>query len=220
MPPSAPTADPVSNQDTTPDGDSPTAQRRKGEIARAARAELLEKGFEGLRMRAVADRCGINVATLDYHAGGKDGLIALVAQSLAADFQTQRLATNRARMTGIEELVQELHDFRQVRREHPDIHPIMSTLSRRAPNDPKIAQHILPMKARLHEKITAIFAKGVADGSLRPDLDPDTSARLYVWMILSLGSPEQAHLDFSRHATEILTLFAAGPVDRYEGSLS
>ena len=63
------------------DTDSPTAQRRKREIAEAARAELLEKGFEGLRMRAVADRCGINVATLDYHAGGKTGLIALVASS-------------------------------------------------------------------------------------------------------------------------------------------
>ena len=76
---------------TSTDTDSPTAARRKAEIAQAARAELLEKGFEGLRMRAVADRCGINVATLDYHVGGKDGLIALVAQSLVEDFRARTM---------------------------------------------------------------------------------------------------------------------------------
>ncbi|MFT6451560.1 MAG: AcrR family transcriptional regulator, partial [Halocynthiibacter sp.] len=39
---------------SSPD-DSPTAARRKREIADAARAELIEKGVEGLRMRAIAE---------------------------------------------------------------------------------------------------------------------------------------------------------------------
>lgn len=202
---------------STAETDSPTALRRKHQIAQAARAELLEKGFEGLRMRAVADRCGINVATLDYHAGGKDGLIALVAQSLVADFRARRSQTDRSRMTGIEELAQELCDFRAIRLERPDIHPIMSTLSRRAPNEPAIAQHILPMKAFWLDKMADIMRKGAADGSLRPDLDPLPAARVFVWSILSLGSPEQSALDFPLHATEILKLFASGPVDTFKG---
>lgn len=205
---------------TSTDTDSPTAARRKAEIAQAARAELLEKGFEGLRMRAVADRCGINVATLDYHVGGKDGLIALVAQSLVEDFRARRNLTSRTGMSGLEELAQELADFRQVRLEHPDIHPIMATLTRRAPNDPGIARHMLPMKAFWHGKITELIAKGVDDGSLRPSLDPPTSARVFIWSILSLGSPEHCNLDFPHHATEVLKLFASGPVDRLKGYFS
>lgn len=199
------------------DTDSPTAQRRKREIAEAARAELLEKGFEGLRMRAVADRCGINVATLDYHAGGKTGLIALVASSLVEDFKSTHLQTDRSGMTAIDELAQELRDFRAVRSEYPDIHPIMATLSRRAPNDPEIARHILPMKAHWHDRIAGILSKGIADGTLRPDLDPSASALIFIWSLISLGSPEQYSLDFPEHATEILKLFAAGPVGSVTG---
>ena len=116
--------------------DSPTALRRKREIAEAARAELLEKGFEGLRMRAVADRCGINVATLDYHAGGKEGLIGLVAESLVEDFMEIRQRLDPNATTGLDELTQEIIMFRRVRLAKPDIHPVMATLSRRAPNDP------------------------------------------------------------------------------------
>jgi len=200
-----------------PAPDSPTALRRKREIALAARAELLAKGLEGLRMRAVADRCGINIATLDYHAGGKDGLIALVAQSLVEDFRARALMTDRSRMTGVEELAQELGDFRAIRLEQPDIHPVISTLARRAPSDAGIARYILPMKQHWHDKIAAIFRKGAADGSLRPDLDPDASARIFIWSILSLGSPEQRALDFPHHATELLRLFATVPVDRFAG---
>ena len=200
-----------------PEGESPTALRRKREIALAARSELLEKGFEGLRMRAVAERCGINVATLDYHAGGKDGLVALVARSLAEDFESRRLRTSRDGMSALEELEQELRDFRASRLEQPDIHPIMSILSRRAPNDPQIARHILPMKAAWHGRIAAILRRGAADGSLRAGLDPAPAARLFIWSLLSLGSPEQHTLDFPQHATEILKLFASGPVGRFKG---
>lgn len=197
--------------------DSPTAQRRKREIAEAARAELLEKGFEGLRMRPVADRCGINVATLDYHAGGKEGLIGLVAASIAEDFRSIWAQVDRSAMTGLEELAEEIVTFRSVRRSKPDIHPVMATLSRRTPNDPAIARHILPMKAMWHTKLTEIVQKGTRDGSLKPDLDPAPAARLFVWSLLSLGSPEQSALDFPQHATELLKLFASAPVDRFKG---
>lgn len=199
--------------------DSPTATRRKREIAEAARAELLEKGFEGLRMRAVADRCGINVATLDYHAGGKDGLIALVAASLVDDFKSIRAQVDRSEMSGLDELVEEIAVFREVRLTKPDIHPVMATLSRRTLNDDAIARHILPMKAIWHAKVAAMIRKGGADGSLRPGLDPEPSARLFIWSLISLGSPEQAALDFPNHATALLTLFAAEPVASLKGRI-
>ncbi|MDB5535826.1 MAG: TetR/AcrR family transcriptional regulator, partial [Devosia sp.] len=40
---------------------------RKVAIALAARALIVEKGMEGLRTRDIADRVGINIATLHYH---------------------------------------------------------------------------------------------------------------------------------------------------------
>lgn len=200
--------------------DSPTAARRKREIADAARAELLQKGIESLRMRAVAVRCGINVATLDYHVGGKEGLIALVAASLVEDFVSLRAEVDRSAMTGLEELIEEVVLFRKICRTRPDIHPVMATLSRRAPNDPSIARHILPVKAAWLDNVAGMIRKGTADGSLRPGLDPAAAARLFVWPMIMLGSPDHADLDFPRHATELIQLFAAGPVPPFQGRLT
>ncbi|MBI4046729.1 MAG: TetR family transcriptional regulator, partial [Devosia nanyangense] len=42
-----------------------TEERRRA-IAMAARQLIIEKGFEGLRTRDIADRVGINIATLHY----------------------------------------------------------------------------------------------------------------------------------------------------------
>ena len=55
---------------------------RRREIAAAARSLVAERGFEGLRTRDIADRVGINVATLHYHVPSKDALIELLAESL------------------------------------------------------------------------------------------------------------------------------------------
>lgn len=40
---------------------------RRAEIAAAARGLIVEKGLEGLRARDIAERVGINIATLHYH---------------------------------------------------------------------------------------------------------------------------------------------------------
>jgi AcrR family transcriptional regulator len=46
-----------------------------------ARALIIEKGFEGLRMRDFADRVGIIIAALHSHVPSKQALIELVAQT-------------------------------------------------------------------------------------------------------------------------------------------
>ena len=64
-------------------------------IAAAARALIAERGFEGLRTRDIADRVGINIATLHYHVPTKEALIELVAQSMRDDFIAQSRAWRR-----------------------------------------------------------------------------------------------------------------------------
>ena len=196
--------------------DSPTAARRKREIAEAARAELMEKGVEGLRMRAVADRAGINIATLDYHVGGKERLIELVAQSIADDFKDQHLRNLRADATAIERLVQELINFREVRVRRPDIPVVMATLTRRAPTDAGIAKHINPMRLRWHNLICDTFALGAVDGTLRAGIDPPAAARVFKWAMLGMNDPDILRLSYPEHAAELLRAFAHDPTIDFE----
>src|ERR1700743_3565147 len=60
--------------------------KRKTALLQATFDVIAELGFEGLRTRAVADRAGVNIATLHYHFPGKQALIEGVAQFLGAKF--------------------------------------------------------------------------------------------------------------------------------------
>ncbi|HEY4438824.1 MAG TPA: TetR/AcrR family transcriptional regulator [Candidatus Elarobacter sp.] len=64
-----------------------TPESRRGAIVDAALALVVERGFEGLRLRDVADAVGINSATLVYHVGSKEGLIVEVVRAIMARFR-------------------------------------------------------------------------------------------------------------------------------------
>jgi len=51
------------------------SNERRRAIVRAAYQTLAEKGFEGLRMREIAKRAGIDHSTLHYYFSGKEALI-------------------------------------------------------------------------------------------------------------------------------------------------
>jgi AcrR family transcriptional regulator len=70
-------------QDARPGGDE-----RRNSLVRAAFACLATDGFEGLRTRSVADRVGVNIATLHYYFPTKEALIGGVADFLATQFIT------------------------------------------------------------------------------------------------------------------------------------
>ena len=76
---------------------APTDDRRR-EIAAAARDLIVEKGVEGLRTRDIAERVGINVATLHYHVPTKEALIELVAELAARGIHQPAPSPARARI--------------------------------------------------------------------------------------------------------------------------
>src|SRR5262249_55200991 len=62
------------------------AGRRKTALLQATFDAISGLGFEGLRTRVVAERGGVNVATLHYYFPSKQALIEGLAQFLAAKF--------------------------------------------------------------------------------------------------------------------------------------
>lgn len=149
---------------------------RRLAIAAAARAIIVEKGLEGLRTRDIAQRVGINIATLHYHVPTKEALVALVAASLRADFKAQALRRPRTGKSGIEQLRLEFDDFRETILERPDLIVILTELIARARRDAAVAEIMIPMREFWRNQIAGIFRLGIADGSFRPNIDPDGAA--------------------------------------------
>ncbi|WP_332690195.1 TetR/AcrR family transcriptional regulator [Devosia sp.] len=161
--------------------DQPNIRRESGDdrrlaIAAAARAIIIEKGLEGLRTRDIAARVGINIATLHYHVPSKEALVALVADSLRRDFRAQAARRPRAGKSGLEQLHLEFDDFRETVLEMPDLIIILTELIARARRDAAVAEIMIPMREFWRKQVADVFRLGIADGSFRPDIDPDGAA--------------------------------------------
>ena len=164
--------------------DSSSASKRESgddrrlAIAAAARQIIVEKGLEGLRTRDIAARVGINIATLHYHVPSKEALVALVAESLRHDFKAQAMRHPRTGKNGLEQLRLEFDDFRETIVDMPDLIIILTELVERSRRDVAVAEIMLPMRDFWRNQLADIYRLGIADGSFRPDLDPEAAAMI------------------------------------------
>ena len=153
---------------------------RRTEIAAAARALIAEKGFEGLRTRDIADRVGINIATLHYHVPTKDALIELVADSARDEFIAQHRATPKEGMTGAERLHAEFVEFVDTFENHAQLLDVMSEFDQRARRDPAVKAIFERLRGKWLSIVVNILSFGIRDGSFRPDLDPTVAGAMII----------------------------------------
>jgi AcrR family transcriptional regulator len=162
-----------------------SSEDRRAAIALAARELIVEKGVEGLRTRDIAERVGINIATLHYHVPTKEALIRLVAETMKSEFRAQSLARPRAHLSAVERLEHEFYDFREMYTEQPEIIAVMGELIERSRRDPVIREAMAPMQGKWHRMVAEIMAAGRAEGSFRPDLDPEPAATIFVGAMIA-----------------------------------
>ncbi|WP_395107606.1 TetR/AcrR family transcriptional regulator [Actinomadura sp. SCN-SB] len=66
------------------------AARTKERILDAAESLFGERGFAGTSLRALTDAAGVNVASVNYHFGSKEGLLRAVVQRAMASVNADR----------------------------------------------------------------------------------------------------------------------------------
>lgn len=182
---------------------APTDDRRDA-IARAARALIVEKGVEGLRTRDIAERVGINIATLHYHVPSKEALIELVADSLRHDFVQQSIDRPRSHLTARERMDLEFDDFRDMALAQPGTMQVFSELIERARRDERIAEAILPMKRHWRDLLQNMLTEGVADGDYRADLDTEMFALVIMASFIGFcRNPKNGPLEIDRLIAEL-----------------
>src|SRR5215471_10352214 len=70
---------------------------RRSAVVRGAYHVLAEKGFEGLRMREIAKRAGMDHATLHYYFKGKKALIHGVLDYIVQELSIGRRASTEGK---------------------------------------------------------------------------------------------------------------------------
>jgi TetR/AcrR family transcriptional regulator, regulator of cefoperazone and chloramphenicol sensitivity len=190
---------------------------RQHAIVVAAFEILTERGFEGLRIRDVATRVGINNATLHYYFPAKEDLIRAVFAFTSESFLSDQApdkdepdATDEGRRA----LRREFRNSRHWRTKRPELLTVSREFALRALRH-KDLRLMLEERNRLWRgRIETFIAKGIDDGVFRSDLDLAACATL-VMSFLWGAAPflDIDFEDFDRACAEFERLLLANPVE-------
>jgi TetR/AcrR family transcriptional regulator, regulator of cefoperazone and chloramphenicol sensitivity len=154
---------------------------RRPSLVRAAFACIAADGFEGLRTRNVAERAGVNIATLHYYFPTKEALIAGVAEYIASRFiNLHARPVPPTGSTALDRLRQEFADARFYSAKHPDLAAVLFELQLRGRRDALIRKIIEPLTRHWRAGIERWLKVGVAEGLFRNDVNPAAAATLLV----------------------------------------
>jgi TetR/AcrR family transcriptional regulator, regulator of cefoperazone and chloramphenicol sensitivity len=166
---------------------------RRQSLMEATFEIIASEGFEGLRTRSVADRAGVNIATLHYYYPTKEALIGAFAHYLGGIFaNTHAPAVPSTGHGGLDRLRQEFADSAFYLSERKDLMTVMGELGMRAPRDPVVKQNLDMMLFYWRQNLAQTVQEGLRDGSFRTDLDPDQATATLIALLsgLSVLGPE------------------------------
>jgi AcrR family transcriptional regulator len=145
----------------------------------AAFRRVAEAGFEGLRLRQVAEDVGIDHSTLHHHFATKQHLVDAVAEHATRQFWVlgsgpdDPVAALRAHLAGLRAMLDE----------RPELFAVTVELDLRARRDPAVAEAMDRYQAGWREVLGAIFTAGDARGAWARPLDPAVATELVIAVV-------------------------------------
>jgi len=172
---------------TTPPLGAATDRRRA--LIAAARDLIAERGFEGLRTREVAQRVGLNHATLHHYFATKEALIEAVVHDLVRHLATYRAAHATADMPPRAALRAYLAAARAQVRSDPAPFIALGEFFLRAGRNPALASVLLELDQAWTGYFVTLLKRGQQLGDFRRDFDPQAVARILTTYLRSLRIP-------------------------------
>src|ERR1700722_3279061 len=145
--------------------------KRRLTLLQAAFDVVAQAGFEGLRTRAVADRAGVNIATLHYYFPSKQKLVEGLSRFMSAKFVTLHGPTPKpSGLPALDHLRHKFADAQLYLKEHSDLLLIQTEFFMRGQRDPEVRKVVEEMRSHWHQSIEEILRQGMADRTFRSDL--------------------------------------------------
>ncbi|KEI43830.1 TetR/AcrR family transcriptional regulator [Saccharopolyspora rectivirgula] len=142
-----------------------------------------ERGYEGTSMEDLSHRLGITKSAIYHHVSGKDELLRLsvnrALDALFAVLEEEESATGPA-----------IHRLEHVVRRSVEVLiaelPFV-TLLLRVRGNTRVERQALARRREFDRFVTDLVKQAVAEGSVRPDVDPALTARLLFGMVNSIS---------------------------------
>lgn len=160
----------------TPSGTRNAAATRKRILAAGTR-EFADKGLQGTRMDAIAERAGCNKALIYHYFGSKDGLFSAVLEKTYEDIRAAESKLDLAHREPVEamrELVGFSFDYVA---SHPEFVSLINDENLHGGVHVRRSSRARDLNSPLIETISAILGIGQAQGCFRHGVDP---VQLYI----------------------------------------
>ena len=185
---------------------SSTKQDRHTELVKIAYHEIVEKGFEGLRIRDVAAKAGVNNATLHYYFRTKETLIHGVVQYLMQEFTTQRIPReNNEESNALNAIRYEFEDMRFRLKSMPEMFTVLAELSLRSRRDAGIAEMMKQTKLGWSHYLRGLLMDGIEQGVIRKSIDVEATIDLIMLQMSAIGY-QSVELGYSDGLDRIISL--------------
>lgn len=159
----------------------PAGDERRRALIEAACELIVEKGFEGLRVRDIAAKVGINHATLHYYFPTKEALIRAVLDGLVAQIKRESGADEAAMCDAGRPLRDRLgvhfNKILGLMETRPELFIALNELQLRGLRDPETAAILKERDEDWREFLSNDLREGQQDGSVRAEVDPDAAAQ-------------------------------------------
>jgi AcrR family transcriptional regulator len=162
------------------------AERRRA-IVRAAYQTLAEKGFEGLRMREIAKRAGIDHSTLHYYFAGKEALIDGIVDHIVQDLSIGRTpAIESGEIGPRQRLIAHFDALIQQMRERPEMFVVLAEIHARSMRDPAVRSIVARNDRGWKRFLIEILQAGIQEKEFHTELVPEVAAETIISFVRGL----------------------------------
>ncbi len=160
---------------------------RRGEIVRAAYQTIAEKGFEGLRMREIAKRAGMNHATLHYYFAGKEALIDAVLHYIVQELSIGRdPSAGTGNRSPRERLADHFAQLLRQMREQPEMFVVLTEINARAMRDSEVRSVVAKNDRGWKRFLLEILQDGIRKKEFHAGLDAELIAGVIIALVRGL----------------------------------
>ena len=162
--------------------------QRRLDVIRAAYHAIAEKGFEGLRMREIAKRAGLDHATLHYYFAGKEALIHGVLDYIVQELSIGRAPASEARdLEPSRRLAAHFRELVRQMREKPEMCVVLAEISARSTRDAMVRSVVIENDRGWKQFLTEILKEGVQKKEFDERLEPEAAAEAIAAMVRGLS---------------------------------
>jgi AcrR family transcriptional regulator len=149
-------------------------------IIATAKSLIIEGGLDALTLEAVAERANIAVQTIYNRVGGRPGLLIAVAEMALEEHNRYMQEALEAAAPAREKMRMIANSYTRFAFERPNEFRLLLDPA----GDPEALLRIRELIGEQNAKTAAVIRAGIAEGSIRADLDPELVA-LAAWGMMN-----------------------------------